>query len=109
MSNILFRPHRGSLDAAMADVREVSCLDELVKIINTEIKPCYCKLASIDIKPYAYDDRINWDTYIVTATLWDHINDCPGESFVAGFTNSLFNGENNMNLLSSKKQEKIND
>lgn len=59
---VLFRPQRGSLDAAMAEVREVGMPDLVAYAVEItgQDKP------QLTVKPYARDERIDWDTYLVT-------------------------------------------
>lgn len=52
----LFRPNRRYLDEAMAEVREITSLEE--------VRPSYAPLAKLTLEKYSYDKRINWDTYI---------------------------------------------
>ena len=54
-----FRPHRGSLSDAMKEVSEIEPSMETLKqllILSDE---------KLEIKYYCYDERIDWDTYIV--------------------------------------------
>ena len=60
---MLFRKHRGSLDDAM-----ITCIP--VKTKKDIADYCSDKLITFDpelikVKYYCYDDRIQWDTYIV--------------------------------------------
>lgn len=74
----LFRLHRGSLQESMATCREVNGLFELVEILTAnEIGP-----GKIEIKPYGRDNRIGWDTYIVTV-----------DGNAVGFTNGPVSGD----------------
>jgi len=71
---MLYRPHRGLLEAAMAEVCEVNSLDDIWdkhKLTMLGITK------DLKISPYGYDKRIDWDTYIV---------ECVGYG-VLGFTN----------------------
>lgn len=63
-----FREHRGSLSDAMKTVIEVNSLLDIEKLFPNDGK--------LKIEYYCYDDRINWNTYIVI-----------GELGVIGFTN----------------------
>lgn len=65
--SVLFRPHRGLLEEAMKEVVQVSSRDQLVAQLNKiyEIGSRFT-IENLNIKPYGYDDRIGWDTYIVT-------------------------------------------
>ena len=63
------RPHRGSLEDSMQCVEELSgTLEDLVEFLNTgdvymngHITP-----AMVKVEPYMFDNRIGWDTYIIT-------------------------------------------
>lgn len=89
-----FRFHTGGLDEAMKTVIEVSTRQELVDHVNKEYERCFMptlELQELKIEPYGYDDRINWDTYIVTgkapkpgAPIKDKT-----EVYVIGFTDGL--------------------
>jgi hypothetical protein len=69
-----FREHRGSLADSMKTVVEVNGL---------ELQQLCEKITGLDswieIRPYGYDDRIGWDTYIVLMPGWG----------VVGFTNGV--------------------
>jgi hypothetical protein len=54
-----YRPHRGSLQDAMAECVDLDgTLVTLAAHIGVEPN-------RITVKPYGYDDRIEWDTHIV--------------------------------------------
>lgn len=74
MSKVLFRQHRGSLSDSMKTVQQVKSKKDIKRIIPYEVK-------DINIVYYAYDDRVGWSTYIVTAELSNN------ERGVIGFTN----------------------
>ncbi len=66
----LYRPHRGGLHESMALVRDVVDHAQLVRQIRLdragwpdqdEVTP-----ESVEVAPYGRDERIGWDTYIVT-------------------------------------------
>jgi hypothetical protein len=63
-----FREHRRFLDEAMETVVEVADRAALVEHIRTLLEPWGRTVTDGDlvIAPYAHDDRIGWDTYIVT-------------------------------------------
>jgi hypothetical protein len=67
-----FREHRGSLEESMKTIINVESLNDIQKLFPDSKK--------IEIKKYCYDDRINWDTFIVT-----------DENGVLGFTNGNLN------------------
>lgn len=56
---MLFRPQRGSLSDSMADEVE---LPATRKALAGHL---VCPEESVDVKPYCYDGRIGWDTYLV--------------------------------------------
>ena len=65
--SVLFRPHRSYLEEAMAEVVEVENLEDLIKHLNVKYKfNTRIEIENIAIKPYGYDDRIKWNTHIVT-------------------------------------------
>lgn len=62
-----FRFHRGSLQDSLATTIEVNSLEELCEILkssHSELNPE--SLAKLVSKHYCFDDRIGWDTWIVT-------------------------------------------
>lgn len=62
------REHRGHLGDSMATVREVKNRDELLGIIQEQLRPfgVDVKPAQLHVEPYMYDDRIGWNTHIIT-------------------------------------------
>jgi N6-adenosine-specific RNA methylase IME4 len=66
-----YRPHRGMLADAMREVHEVKSFGELIRVMRAEVESWYPpdKLpteANTKVEYYGRDDRIGWDTYIVT-------------------------------------------
>jgi len=59
-ATIKFREHRGTLDEAMKTVVE---LEPTVAALATHLG---AKPKQLQVKKYVYDDRIGWDTHIVT-------------------------------------------
>lgn len=53
---VLFRQHREFLDEAMETVQEISSIADIERITGYN---------NITVEKYAYDKRIDWDTYIV--------------------------------------------
>ena len=70
--SFLYRDHRGSFDDSMRTVQEFESRDDLRK----HLEKTYMEVGTIFIKPYWIDNRIDWDTYIVTV-----------DNGVVGFTN----------------------
>ena len=60
-----FRPQRGGLAEAMAEVQEI---DPTIQGVSDALKSAYGSFApigEITVEPYGYDDRIGWDTHLV--------------------------------------------
>lgn len=67
----LYRPHRGTLADSMREVIEVADLAMLVRQMCRSVESWYPpeELPTIEttrVEPYMFDDRIGWDTHIVT-------------------------------------------
>lgn len=76
---LLYRPQRGSLAEAMDEVQAITDMESLRLAVNQN------SLWLIDLlkcKPYAYDERIGWVTYI-----WQGRIDGSDSLSVIGFTN----------------------
>lgn len=66
----LYRPHRGHLSDSMAEVIELADFNALINHLQQE----YLDMGltpmphrdNVVVKPYCWDERIKWDTYIVT-------------------------------------------
>jgi hypothetical protein len=84
--SFLFRPHRGLLADAMEEVVELNDKAALVSHIKNGWKKHFpdhgydFNQDTIKVKAYCFDDRIDWDTHIVTYEKGGHIH-------VEGFTN----------------------
>lgn len=81
MTKMKFREHRGSLDDSMATCVE---LDPTYDALKEHLKAilAYWPLPEhleLLIKPYGYDDRIQWTSFIVYMEGWG----------VVGFTNQM--------------------
>lgn len=67
-----YRPHRGMLADAMAEVAELAPdRDVLVAHMRAEVSNWYPQdemptRENVEVKPYGFDQRIGWDTHIVT-------------------------------------------
>jgi hypothetical protein len=59
-ANIKFRGHRGTLDEAMKTVVE---LEPTLAALTAHLG---AKPKQVKVEKYMYDDRIGWDTHIVT-------------------------------------------
>lgn len=61
---ILYRPQRATLDEAMAELKEFKSLKECFEHIVAELDGAV-KLDDIYVQYYDYDERIDWETYLV--------------------------------------------
>lgn len=82
---MLFRFHRGGLSESMATVIEVQSLSDLKKILDEEDSKYGSgeQIKCLTCESYGFDNRINWDTHIITA----HYDN--GEYYVRGFSNGM--------------------
>jgi hypothetical protein len=64
---IIYRPQRLLLDEAMAEKREFSSMKEMLEYLVKEHKKAF-DIDDIFITYYAYDERISWETFIVTVS-----------------------------------------
>ncbi len=76
---LLYRPHRGGLAEAMDEVQVITDMESLREAVNRN-SPWLISL--LKCKPYAYDERIGWVTYI-----WQGKIDGSDSLSVIGFTN----------------------
>ena len=67
---VKFREHRGSLVEAMNTVINVQNKKDLIEIIKDQLSPYSHGLdinnETVEIKPCGFDDRIKWNTHILT-------------------------------------------
>ncbi len=103
---LLFRFHRGSLDESMKTIKRFYDIESLAYHISQEFidfEPTNTNLGKIEqhssghtlpfagfllkIKYYCFDERIGWDTYIVTAKFTAYSDDY----IPVGFLNGNFN------------------
>lgn len=68
VAHMKFRPHRAQLDESMAEVVVLPDHAALVAHLANDLKRWGYQLNETDVRvePYVYDDRIGWDTHIVT-------------------------------------------
>jgi len=60
----LFRKHRGGLDDSMQTVREVNSISDIIDYLNED--KFFPPVTNLECRYYCYDDRIGWDTFIIT-------------------------------------------
>lgn len=77
-----FREHRGDLNESMTTVVELDPTSEALKAHLEHILKNWkvVRPLKLHIEHYAYDSRIEWDTYIVKVE---------GSGFVVGFTDQM--------------------
>lgn len=72
MKNVIYRPHRGSLDDAMLEIRTFESIDEMKQWIcddhNKKVGHIWTLTPEeIDLQDYGNDDRICWNNqFLVT-------------------------------------------
>lgn len=73
---MLFRQHKGSLAESMETLVKVDTLEDIIKVSPfTE----FGYILNLNIEHYCYDDRIDWDTYIITDERYGVIGFTNGE------------------------------
>lgn len=83
-----WRPHRGGLDESMAEKRTFETWDDFIMFLRDDWSRWYAEPRNVKVKPYAYDDRINWDTWIVSGEIHYKVGGEPEvERAVFGWTN----------------------
>lgn len=83
-----FRPHRGHLADAMAEKRTFENWDDLLMFLRDDWSEWYATVSDVKAEPYGYDDRIEWDTYIITGAIHYTVRGEPKtERAVFGFIN----------------------
>jgi hypothetical protein len=78
---MLYRPQRRSLADAMAEVVELPDRAALIAHLAAELRPWGYAIedADVRIKPYCFDQRNGWNTYLVTVR-----NKCVGDHWLFG-------------------------
>lgn len=63
-----YRDHRGGLAESLETTQVFNSLNELIDYLKQSLKEYNFEFLNSDIKikPYCYDKRIHWNTYIVT-------------------------------------------
>ena len=80
---VIHRPHRGSLDAAMAEAREFKslkeCLETLIKEHNMKARNFTVSINDICIMSYGQDERVGWrDMFIICCVPYSEVKDKKG-------------------------------
>lgn len=65
---IKYRQHSGGLKESMQEIVEIKTKGDLVRILLENYAPYITNITldNVHIKPYGYDERIDWDTHVVT-------------------------------------------
>lgn len=66
--NMKFRYHKATLADSLKTTIEINTKEALFEILKKDLNAFGFKLNIKDIKciPYGFDERINWNTYLVT-------------------------------------------
>lgn len=62
---VLYRPQRGTLADAMAEVKKFSSIKEMCEYLVQDHGKAF-DVSDVYISYYCYDNRIDWETFIVT-------------------------------------------
>jgi len=83
-----WRPHRGALADAMAEKRTFETWNDLLMFLRDDWSEWYAEPKNVSAEPYGFDDRINWDTWIVSGEIHYNVRGEPKvERTVFGWTN----------------------
>lgn len=88
---LLFRFHRGLLNESMKTAVPINSFSELIDHIGQEMD---MSLVKIFVNKYIYDERINWDTHIVTGVFRHYPLKVP-----IGFFNKKPMWDTNMDII----------
>ena len=71
---VLYRPQRGGLDESMEELKEFDTVEDLLNWLCEDSDIGWGKemfaVEDINFSYYCYDERIDWQTYIVTINKW---------------------------------------
>lgn len=71
---VLYRPQRGGLDESMEELKEFDTVEHLLNWLCEDSDIGWGKemfaVEDINFSYYCYDERIDWQTYIVTINKW---------------------------------------
>ena len=83
-----FRFHRGGLSESMETTVSLSTKEELIRVIGNSLKEWGdFNYNNLKIESYGFDDRINWNSHIVTLDGWG----------VIGFTDKSIDDDEEIN------------
>lgn len=64
---MLYRSHRGGLVESMQTIQEIEpTKPALLRVLQETGEPLKFQTSDIRVTYYGYDDRIKWDTYLVS-------------------------------------------
>jgi len=88
-----YRDHRGSLSDSMETVQEFDTFEDLKEYLEYKWRQMYYVVEQVKIEPYGFDERIDWDTHIVTVQLKDVHGqyEYEGKFIPVGWTDGNFN------------------
>lgn len=73
MIKILYRPQRGTLDESMQEIKHFKSIKDMAKYLSEFWD---CAVDNIYVSYYCYDERIDWETYVVTIGETEKENYC---------------------------------
>ena len=66
---IIYRPQCGGLNEAMEEAKEFCSIDEMKDYLVKKYENAFDK-SDITIEYYCYDERIDWETFIICTERW---------------------------------------
>lgn len=60
------RQHRGGLEESLATTVSIPPTIEALTLFISSVEDLFINSSAIHVEKYCYDDRIWWDTYIIT-------------------------------------------
>ena len=79
MKKILFRQHKGSLLESLDTATKVETLNDIENLPSVKQIEGFGITLNLESEFYCYDDRIKWNTYIITSKSYGVIGFTNGE------------------------------
>ena len=74
---VLYRPHCETLTDAMKLVKEFNTVEDMLNWICEDSEICGKEMIAVEdinLSYYGYDERIDWQTFVVTVNKWGSEN-----------------------------------
>ena len=74
---VLYRPHCETLTDAMELVKEFNTVEDMLNWICEDSEICGKEMIAVEdinLSYYCYDERIDWQTFVVTVNKWGNEN-----------------------------------